>query len=90
MFVKLKSIWLIILNVLEVRSASVDALGNLALHHPEFAALSLDFLVDMFNDEIEGVRIKAIDCLTSISRHIVLREHQLETILGALEVIFFL
>ncbi|KAL1140378.1 hypothetical protein AAG570_000310 [Ranatra chinensis] len=70
---------------MEVRSASVDALGSLALHHSGFASLSLDFLVDMFNDEIEGVRIKAIDCLTSISPHIVLREHQLETILGALE-----
>lgn len=70
---------------MEVRSASVDALCNLALHHPEFAVLSLDFLVDMFNDEIEAVRIKAIDCLTSMSRHILLREHQLETVLGALE-----
>lgn len=72
--------------IAEVRSASVDALCNLALHHPEFSLLSLDFLVDMFNDEIEAVRIKAIDSLTSMSRHILLREHQLETVLGALEV----
>ncbi|BES97296.1 integrator complex subunit 4 [Nesidiocoris tenuis] len=71
---------------MEVRSASVDALCNLAIHHPEFAVLSLDFLVDMFNDEIEAVRIKAIDSLTQMSHHIILREHQLETILGALEV----
>jgi integrator complex subunit 4 len=42
--------------------------------------------VDMFNDEIEEVRLKAIDSLTKISRHIVLWEDQLETILGALEV----
>ncbi|CAB0000602.1 unnamed protein product, partial [Nesidiocoris tenuis] len=70
---------------MEVRSASVDALCNLAIHHPEFAVLSLDFLVDMFNDEIEAVRIKAIDSLTQMSHHIILREHQLETILGALE-----
>ncbi|XP_014277825.1 integrator complex subunit 4 [Halyomorpha halys] len=70
---------------MEVRSASVDALCALAIAHPEFAVLSLDFLVDMFNDEIEEVRIKAIDSLTSMSHHIVLREHQLETILGALE-----
>ncbi|CAH2209477.1 jg18862, partial [Pararge aegeria aegeria] len=50
-----------------------------------FAITSLDFLVDMFNDEIEDVRLRAIDSLTRISHHIVLREDQLEIILGALE-----
>lgn len=40
----------------------------------------------MFNDEIEDVRLRAIDSLTRIAHHIVLREDQLETILGALEV----
>lgn len=44
--------------------------------------------MDMFNDEIEDVRIKAIDSLTRISQHTVLREDQLETILGALEASF--
>jgi len=58
----------------------------LAVNNPDFANLALDFLVDMFNDEIEEVRLKAIDSLTKISRHIVLWEDQLETILGALEV----
>lgn len=48
--------------------------------------MSLDFLVDMFNDEIEDVRLKAISSLSKISENIVLREDQLETILGALEV----
>jgi len=70
----------------EVRSASVDALCLLSMDNPRFAVMSLDFLVDMFNDEIEDVRIKAIDSLTKISQHIVLRDDQLETILGALEV----
>lgn len=51
-----------------------------------FATMALDYLVDMFNDEIEDVRLKAIDSLTRISSIIVLREDQLETILGALEV----
>jgi len=49
--------------------------------------MSLDFLVDMFNDEIEDVRLKAIDSLTKISKYTVLREDQLETILGALKVL---
>jgi integrator complex subunit 4 len=46
----------------------------------------------MFNDEIEEVRLKAIDCMTKISQLIVLREDQLEIILGVLEVwrIYFL
>lgn len=42
--------------------------------------------VDMYNDEIEEVRLKAIDCMTKISRLIVLREDQLEIILSVLEV----
>lgn len=71
---------------LEVRSATVDSLCTLALKSPDFSNLTLDFLVDMFNDEIEEVRLKAIDSLRSISKHIVLWEDQLETILGALEV----
>lgn len=70
---------------LEVRSAAVQSLCQLALNNSSFANLSLDFLVDMFNDEIEDVRLKAIDSLRLISQHIVLRDDQLETILGALE-----
>ncbi|XP_049803533.1 integrator complex subunit 4 [Schistocerca nitens] len=69
----------------EVRNASVESLCSLAMNNPQFALMSLDFLVDMFNDEIEEVRLKAIDSLTKISRHIILREDQLETILGALK-----
>lgn len=72
--------------ILEVRNASVDSLCSLSLNNLQFAQLSLDFLVDMFNDEIEDVRLKAIDSLTKISKYTVLREDQLETILGALKV----
>ncbi|XP_017786488.1 PREDICTED: integrator complex subunit 4 [Nicrophorus vespilloides] len=70
---------------LEVRSASVESLCQLSLNNQQFANLSLDFLVDMFNDEIEDVRLKAIDSLRCISEHITLRDDQLETILGAIE-----
>lgn len=70
---------------MEVRTAAVDAVCQLSLENSVFATTSLDFLVDMFNDEIEDVRLRAIDSLTKISHHIVLREDQLETILGALE-----
>lgn len=68
--------------VSEVRSAAVKSLCQLSLNNPEFANMSLDFLVDMFNDEIEDVRLKAIDSLRCISEHIILRDDQLETILG--------
>ncbi|XP_050350619.1 integrator complex subunit 4 [Nymphalis io] len=72
-------------ELMEVRTAAVDAVCQLSLENPVFATTSLDFLVDMFNDEIEDVRLRAIDSLTRISHHIVLREDQLEIILGALE-----
>ncbi|EAA01205.5 AGAP001286-PA [Anopheles gambiae str. PEST] len=70
---------------LEVRTASVNSMCKLALKNPLFAVTSLDFLVDMFNDEIEEVRLRAIYSLTAISRHIILREDQLETMLSSLE-----
>ncbi|XP_072398264.1 integrator complex subunit 4 [Diabrotica undecimpunctata] len=70
---------------LEVRSTAVESLCQLSISNPHFANMALDFLVDMFNDEIEDVRLKAIDSLRLISEHIILRDDQLETILGALE-----
>ncbi|XP_058825412.1 integrator complex subunit 4 isoform X2 [Topomyia yanbarensis] len=70
---------------LEVRTAAVNSMCKLALKNPPFAVTSLDFLVDMFNDEIEEVRLRAICSLTAISKHIILREDQLETMLSSLE-----
>ena len=58
---------------LSVRSASVEALTKLSIGDQELAMIALDFLVDMFNDEIEQVRLKAIESLTAISRHILLQ-----------------
>ncbi len=42
--------------VTEVRSAAVESMCQLGASCPQFAAQSLDFLVDMFNDEIQSVR----------------------------------
>ncbi|GFY47093.1 integrator complex subunit 4 [Trichonephila inaurata madagascariensis] len=69
----------------EVRTATLDSFCKLATLFPSFAAISLDFLVDMFNDETEEVCLKAIHCLQKISLHIMLREDQLKTILVVLE-----
>ncbi|XP_076380143.1 integrator complex subunit 4 [Megalopta genalis] len=70
---------------LEVRTAAVEALCTLSLEQPNIARVALDFMVDMFNDEIQDVRLRAIESLRRISASVTLREDQLETILGALE-----
>ena len=70
---------------LSVRRTSVDSLTALSISNPRLASLALDFLVDMFNDEIELVRLRAIESLTTIAGHISLQVHQLETILSALD-----
>lgn len=70
---------------LEVRTAAVEALCKLSLEQPSIARISLDFMVDMFNDEIQDVRIRAIESLRKMSASVTLQEDQLETILCALE-----
>ncbi|KAM5246185.1 integrator complex subunit 4 isoform 3-T3 [Ctenodactylus gundi] len=69
----------------EVRIAAVEALCMLAQSSPSFAEKCLDFLVDMFNDEIEEVRLQSIHTLRKISHNITLREDQLDTVLAVLE-----
>ncbi|KAM9317897.1 integrator complex subunit 4 [Pholidichthys leucotaenia] len=72
-------------EMFEVRIAAVEALCHLAKSSPNFAEKCLDFLVDMFNDEIEEVRLRSIHVLRQISTHITLREDQLDTVLAVLE-----
>ncbi|XP_054830603.1 integrator complex subunit 4 [Eublepharis macularius] len=69
----------------EVRIAAVEALCMLAQSSSSFAEKCLDFLVDMFNDEIEEVRLQSIHTMRKISNNITLREDQLDTLLGVLE-----
>ncbi len=70
----------------DVRMASLESLCTLAQAFPSFAHQALDFLVDMFNDEIQEIRLKAIQCLTKISRsNIILREDQIDIVLAVLE-----
>ena len=68
-----------------MRTAAVESLCALSLERPTIAHISLEFMVDMFNDEIQDVRIKAIESLRKMSGSVTLIEDQLETILGALE-----
>ena len=71
---------------LEVRGESVDALCKLSLTCPELAARAIDFLVDMFNDEIESVRLKAILALTKIAHYVLLGDDQIDIVLSVIEV----
>lgn len=76
----------LIMSFAEVRMATLESLCLLAQLFPSFANQSLDFLVDMFNDEIEDIRLKAIQCLGLISiENIALREDQVDIILPVLE-----
>ncbi|XP_003738452.1 integrator complex subunit 4 [Galendromus occidentalis] len=70
---------------LEVRLASLEALCSLAVRFAAFASHSLDFVVDMFNDEIEDVRLRAIDVLEKMGHAHVLRDDQLDTVLSVLK-----
>uniref|UniRef100_A0A8B9F059 Integrator complex subunit 4 n=1 Tax=Amazona collaria TaxID=241587 RepID=A0A8B9F059_9PSIT len=72
----------------EVRIAAVEALCMLAQSSPSFAEKCLDFLVDMFNDEIEEVRLQSIHTMRKISNNITLREDQLDTVLAVLELLW--
>ncbi|XP_041355136.1 integrator complex subunit 4-like [Gigantopelta aegis] len=70
---------------LEVRNATLDSLCELAAQSPVFAHMSQDSIIDMFNDEIDSVRLNAISSLKKISQHIAIRQDQLEIILGVLQ-----
>ena len=71
---------------LEVRVEAVEALCQLAVNCPELAARSIDFLVDMFNDEIEMVRLKAILALSKISHYVLLGDDQVDIVISVIEV----
>lgn len=68
----------------DVRMASLESICHLSKLQPEFAEKSVDHIVDMFNDEIEEIRLKAIQCLEELG-NVALREYQVEIILSVLD-----
>jgi integrator complex subunit 4 len=70
----------------EVRNAALDSLCELAVQSPRFALLTQDSVIDMVNDEIESVRLNAINSLRKLSRYLSLRDDQLDIVLGVLQV----
>lgn len=68
----------------DVRMASLESLCQLSKLQPRFAEKSLDHIVDMFNDEIDDIRLKAIHCLQEID-NVALRDDQVDVILSVLD-----
>lgn len=68
----------------DVRMAALDSLCQLSKLQPKFAERSLDHIVDMFNDEIQDIRLKAIQCLQEID-NVALRDDQVEVTLSVLD-----
>ncbi|EGG23280.1 HEAT repeat-containing protein [Cavenderia fasciculata] len=69
----------------EVRSSAIDSMCELSLRNNEFAQKNIDFLVDIFTDEIESVRINSINSLRKIGKTITIKEDQLHIILASLD-----
>ncbi|KAF9933336.1 Integrator complex subunit 4 [Linnemannia zychae] len=71
----------------DVRNSAINSICELCLHNPEFAILALDYLVDMFMDEIDYVRLNALQSLCKIGNRapISFDTEQLQIALGVLE-----
>ncbi|KAJ2002567.1 hypothetical protein H4R26_003535, partial [Coemansia thaxteri] len=71
----------------EVRDAAIESITELSISSTEFATKAVDFLVDMFNDSSDRVRLCAIGALVSIGKrsHIQLTEEQLSIALSAMK-----
>ncbi|KAJ2889326.1 hypothetical protein IWW38_004780, partial [Coemansia aciculifera] len=71
----------------EVRDAAIESITELSIGSTDFAAKAVDFLVDMFNDSSDRVRLCAIRALVSIGDRslIQLTEEQLSIALSAMK-----
>ncbi|KAI9267519.1 armadillo-type protein [Helicostylum pulchrum] len=71
----------------EVRNASIDSICELSMYNEELTKKAVEFLVDMFNDDIDKIRLNAIQSLRKIGTRCMLEfdEEQLEISVGALE-----
>lgn len=74
-------------EMMEVRSASVDSLTELAAQRSNtaFAQAAVDFLVDCLNDEIGAVRLNAVNSIHKIVDQVVILEDQLDNVHSAME-----
>ncbi|KAJ1674790.1 hypothetical protein EV182_002556 [Spiromyces aspiralis] len=71
----------------EVRDAAIESITELSIRSNEFGAKTVDFLVDMFNDSSDNVRLNAVRALNKIGSQstINLNSEQLSIALSAME-----
>ncbi|KAI8334516.1 armadillo-type protein [Choanephora cucurbitarum] len=71
----------------EVRNAAIDSICELCMYNEQLTKKAIEFLVDMFNDDIDKIRLNAIQSLRKIGTKspIEFDEEQLEIAVGALE-----
>ncbi|CAJ0631361.1 16137_t:CDS:10 [Entrophospora sp. SA101] len=53
----------------DVRKAAIDSIRELSMNNQVFAKRAVEFLVDMFQDEIDSVRLKSINSLKQIGEN---------------------
>ncbi|KAL0490803.1 hypothetical protein AKO1_009629 [Acrasis kona] len=59
-----------------VRLSCLQSIATLSNKNHEFAHRSVDFLIEMFNDEIDEVRIASIQCLSELAKNLILKMNQ--------------
>ncbi|KAI8344171.1 armadillo-type protein [Chlamydoabsidia padenii] len=71
----------------EVRNAAIDSICELCMYHVSLVKQAVLCLVDMFNDEIDKIRVNAIQSLRKIGSRTTLEfnSEELEVALGAFE-----
>uniref|UniRef100_A0A7S1PHF7 Integrator complex subunit 4/Protein SIEL C-terminal Ig-like domain-containing protein n=1 Tax=Percolomonas cosmopolitus TaxID=63605 RepID=A0A7S1PHF7_9EUKA len=68
-----------------VRMAAISSICQLSFTTEQFSKLSIDFVLEMFNDDIDSVRVFAIQTLSKIGTFIRFNEEQLHIALTLLE-----
>lgn len=70
---------------MDVRLAAVNSIRIQSLQSPSFRDHSVAFLIDMFNDEIDQVRVASIHAVQKQGASVTLSEEQLQVVLAILE-----
>jgi len=70
---------------LQVRMAAVDSICEIGIRQQQFAEQSVEFLVDMLQDEIDHVRVNSLHSLRKIASRVIITQEQLMTVLALLE-----
>eukprot|EP00667_Euglena_gracilis_P015817 EG_transcript_16477 len=69
----------------EVRQAAIASVCTLSTQHKTFQSIAVDFLIDMFNDEIDCVRIGAIRAVAKLCGDRPFTDAQLTVVLANLQ-----